>query len=93
MSAAETAELLREAKRVIIVPGYGMAVAQAQHTVFELTKLLRTADELRIPFLASGGMAGGRSLVAALSLGTAGINMGTRFVATREAPVHPCIRA
>lgn len=41
VSAGETAELLREAKRVIIVPGYGMAVAQAQHTVFELTKLLR----------------------------------------------------
>ncbi|HDR9006672.1 TPA: Re/Si-specific NAD(P)(+) transhydrogenase subunit beta [Burkholderia vietnamiensis] len=41
VSAPETAELLREAKRVIIVPGYGMAVAQAQHTVFELTKLLR----------------------------------------------------
>ncbi|HDR9126385.1 TPA: Re/Si-specific NAD(P)(+) transhydrogenase subunit beta [Burkholderia vietnamiensis] len=41
VSATETAELLREAKRVIIVPGYGMAVAQAQHTVFELTKLLR----------------------------------------------------
>jgi NAD(P) transhydrogenase subunit beta len=39
--AAETAELLREAKNVIIVPGYGMAVAQAQHTVFEITKLLR----------------------------------------------------
>ena len=39
--AAETAELLREAKSVVIVPGYGMAVAQAQHTVFEITKLLR----------------------------------------------------
>jgi NAD(P) transhydrogenase subunit beta len=39
--AAETAELLREAKSVIIVPGYGMAVAQAQHTVYEITKLLR----------------------------------------------------
>ena len=39
--AAETAELLREAKNVIIVPGYGMAVAQAQHTVFEITKFLR----------------------------------------------------
>ncbi|MEO8104648.1 MAG: Re/Si-specific NAD(P)(+) transhydrogenase subunit beta, partial [Betaproteobacteria bacterium] len=39
--AAETAELLRDSKNVIIVPGYGMAVAQAQHTVFEITKLLR----------------------------------------------------
>jgi NAD(P) transhydrogenase subunit beta len=41
ISAAETAELLRESKNVIIVPGYGMAVAQAQHTVYEITKHLR----------------------------------------------------
>ncbi len=41
VGAAETAELLRDAKSVIIVPGYGMAVAQAQHTVYEITKLLR----------------------------------------------------
>ena len=41
ISAADTAELLRDAKNVIIVPGYGMAVAQAQHTVFEITKYLR----------------------------------------------------
>ncbi len=41
VSSAETAEMLREAKNVIIVPGYGMAVAQAQHTVFEITKFLR----------------------------------------------------
>ena len=41
VSAAETAELLRDAKSVIIVPGYGMAVAQAQHTVYEITKTLR----------------------------------------------------
>ncbi len=41
VNATETAELLREAKNVIIVPGYGMAVAQAQHTVYEITKLLR----------------------------------------------------
>jgi NAD(P) transhydrogenase subunit beta len=41
ISAAETAEMLKDAKDVIIVPGYGMAVAQAQHTVFEITKALR----------------------------------------------------
>ena len=41
VTSAETAELLRDAKRVIIVPGYGMAVAQAQHTVYEITKTLR----------------------------------------------------
>jgi len=41
VTAQETAELLRDAKNVIIVPGYGMAVAQAQHTVFEITRLLR----------------------------------------------------
>jgi NAD(P) transhydrogenase subunit beta len=41
VSAVETAEMLREAKNVVIVPGYGMAVAQAQHTVFEITKHLR----------------------------------------------------
>jgi len=41
VNAAETAELLRDSKNVIIVPGYGMAVAQAQHTVYEITKLLR----------------------------------------------------
>jgi H+-translocating NAD(P) transhydrogenase subunit beta len=41
VSAVETAEMLRGSKNVIIVPGYGMAVAQAQHTVFEITKLLR----------------------------------------------------
>ena len=41
VSAQETAEMLREAKSVIIVPGYGMAVAQAQHTVYEITKTLR----------------------------------------------------
>jgi NAD(P) transhydrogenase subunit beta len=41
ITAAETAELLRDARNVIIVPGYGMAVAQAQHTVYEITRLLR----------------------------------------------------
>jgi len=54
--------------------------------------LPRAADELKIPFIASGGMADGRSLVAALALGADGINMGTRFIATVEAPVHENVK-
>jgi NAD(P)H-dependent flavin oxidoreductase YrpB (nitropropane dioxygenase family) len=54
--------------------------------------LPRAAEELRIPFVASGGMADARSLVAALALGAEGMNMGTRFVATKEAPVHQNVK-
>jgi len=50
------------------------------------------AEALKIPFVASGGMADGRSLVAALALGADGMNMGTRFIATREAPVHENVK-
>ena len=50
--------------------------------------LPRVAEELEIPFVASGGIGTGSQLVAALSLGAEGINMGTRFLATKEAPVH-----
>jgi len=54
--------------------------------------LPRAAEELKIPFVASGGMADGRSLVAALALGAEGMNMGTRFLATQEAPVHANVK-
>jgi nitronate monooxygenase len=50
------------------------------------------AEKLQIPFVASGGMADGRSLVAALALGADGMNMGTRFIATKEAPVHDHVK-
>ena len=50
------------------------------------------AEKLSVPFIASGGMADGRSLVAALALGADGINMGTRFLATKEAPVHENVK-
>ncbi len=50
------------------------------------------AEALKIPFVASGGMADGRSLVAALALGAEGMNMGTRFIATKEAPVHENVK-
>ena len=54
--------------------------------------LPRAADELEIPFVASGGMADGRSLVASLAMGADGMNMGTRFIATQEAPVYENVK-
>jgi nitronate monooxygenase len=55
--------------------------------------LPRAADELEIPFVSSGGMADARSLVASLAMGAEGMNMGTRFIATQEAPVHDNVKA
>jgi nitronate monooxygenase len=55
--------------------------------------LPRAAEELKIPFVASGGVANGKQLVAALALGAEGINMGTRFMATKEAPIHDNVKA
>ncbi|SFR80397.1 2-nitropropane dioxygenase precursor [Marinobacter daqiaonensis] len=54
--------------------------------------LPRAAEELKIPFVASGGMADARSLVAAMAMGADGMNMGTRFLATKEAPVHETVK-
>ena len=50
------------------------------------------ADKLKVPMIASGGFGDGRGLAAALALGAEGINMGTRFCATQEAPIHPAIK-
>ena len=52
----------------------------------------RTRDAINIPIIASGGFADGRGLVGALGLGADGMNMGTRFVATKEAPVHDNVK-
>ncbi|HDR9585809.1 NAD(P)H-dependent flavin oxidoreductase [Burkholderia stabilis] len=76
----------------VSVDGFECGGHPGEDDVPNFILLPRAADALSIPFLASGGMADGRSLVAALSLGAAGINMGTRFVATREAPVHPRVK-
>ena len=54
--------------------------------------LPRAAEELKVPFVASGGMADARSLVASLAMGAEGMNMGTRFIATKEAPVHENVK-
>lgn len=77
----------------VSVDGFECGGHPGEDDVPGLILLPRAADELGIPFVASGGMADGRSLVAALALGADGINMGTRFVATVEAPVHDRVKA
>lgn len=76
----------------ISVDGFECGGHPGEDDVPNMILLPRAAEELRIPFVASGGMADGRSLVAALALGADGINMGTRFIATREAPVHDRVK-
>lgn len=76
----------------VSVDGFECGGHPGEDDIPNMILLPRAADELKIPFVASGGMADGRSLVAALSLGAAGINMGTRFVATKEAPVHDNVK-
>jgi nitronate monooxygenase len=76
----------------VSVDGFECGGHPGEDDVPNFILLPRAAEELRIPFVASGGMADGRSLVAALSLGADGINMGTRFIATKEAPVHENVK-
>ncbi len=76
----------------ISVDGFECAGHPGEDDVPNFILLPRAAKELSIPFVASGGMADGRSLVAALALGADGINMGTRFIATKEAPVHQNVK-
>ena len=76
----------------VSVDGFECGGHPGEDDVPNFILLPRAADELKIPFVASGGMADGRSLVAALALGAAGINMGTRFIATKETPVHENVK-
>lgn len=76
----------------VSVDGFECAGHPGEDDVPNFVLLPAAANVLRIPIIASGGMVDGRSLVAALALGAEGINMGTRFVATREAPVHDRVK-
>jgi NAD(P)H-dependent flavin oxidoreductase YrpB (nitropropane dioxygenase family) len=76
----------------VSVDGFECGGHPGEDDVPNFILLPRAAEELTIPFVASGGMADGRSLVAALALGADGINMGTRFIATKEAPVHDHVK-
>jgi NADH:quinone reductase (non-electrogenic) len=77
----------------VSVDGFECGGHPGEDDIPNMILLPRAAEELKIPFVASGGMADGRSLVAALALGADGMNMGTRFIATKEAPVHDNVKA
>jgi len=76
----------------VSVDGFECGGHPGEDDVPNFILLPRAAETLKIPFVASGGMADGRSLVAAMALGAEGMNMGTRFIATREAPVHENVK-
>jgi len=76
----------------VSVDGFECGGHPGEDDVPNFILLPRAAEELKIPFVASGGMADARSLVAALALGAEGMNMGTRFMATKEAPIHDNVK-
>ena len=76
----------------VSVDGFECGGHPGEDDVPNFILLPRAGEELKIPFVASGGMADGRSLVAALAMGAEGMNMGTRFIATKEAPVHEHVK-
>ena len=76
----------------VSVDGFECGGHPGEDDIPNMILLPRAADELEIPFVASGGMADERSLVAALAMGAEGMNMGTRFIATKEAPVHENVK-
>jgi NAD(P)H-dependent flavin oxidoreductase YrpB (nitropropane dioxygenase family) len=77
----------------VSVDGFECGGHPGEDDVPNMILLPRAAESLKIPFVASGGMADERSLVAALAMGADGMNMGTRFIATQEAPVHPHVKS
>lgn len=77
---------------VISIDGFECAGHPGEDDIPGLILIPAAADKVRIPMLASGGFGDGRGLAAALALGADGINMGTRFCATREAPIHDNVK-
>ena len=76
----------------VSVDGFECGGHPGEDDIPNMILLPRAAEELKIPFVASGGIGNGQQLVAALALGADGINMGTRFIATKEAPVHQNVK-
>lgn len=76
----------------VSIDGFEAAGHPGEDDVTTMILVPLTRDAIDLPIIASGGLGDGRGLVGALGLGADGINMGTRFVATREAPVHPNVK-
>src|SRR5260221_1175761 len=76
----------------ISIDGFECAGHPGEDDIPGLVLIPAAADKVKIPMIASGGFGDGRGLVAALALGADGINMGTRFCATVEAPIHDKIK-
>ena len=76
----------------ISIDGFECAGHPGEDDIPGLILIPAAADKVKIPMLASGGFADGRGLVAALALGAEGINMGTRFMCTKESPIHENIK-
>lgn len=77
---------------IISIDGFECAGHPGEDDIPGLVLIPAAADKVKIPMLASGGFGDGRGLIAALALGAEGINMGTRFCATAEAPIHPNVK-
>jgi len=76
----------------VSIDGFECAGHPGEDDIPGLILIPCTADQVKIPLIASGGFGDARGLVAALALGADAINMGTRFMATKEAPVHEAIK-
>jgi len=76
----------------VSVDGFECGGHPGEDDIPNMILLPRAAEELKIPFVASGGMSDARSLVAALAMGAEGMNMGTRFMATKDAPIHENVK-
>ena len=76
----------------VSVDGFECGGHPGEDDIPNMILLPRAAEELKIPFVASGGMSDARSLVASLAMGAEGMNMGTRFMATKDAPIHENVK-
>ncbi len=77
---------------MVSVDGFECAGHPGEDDVTNMILLPLAAKRLKIPFLASGGLGDGKGLAAALAMGADGINMGTRFMVTKEAPIHDKVK-